>query len=242
VTGFPKGGPGNRSPLALPHYLADSAHPGQFAAAARAPRPGRVSASWLVSRVDSEADTQVGDVQLSRVDHVGDLVDRVEHAADRGVGEPVHGGGERVGRAAQAVDHVADRGLDHAVDGLAAQDDRDGWPPLRKRLAETFRTRTRDEWCALLEGSDACFAPVLGLGEAPQHPHNRARQAFTELGGVVHPAPAPRLSRTPGTIPGPAPRAGEHTVSALSDWGFRADEVERLLAAGAVGQDPSGER
>ena len=71
------------------------------------------------------------------------------------------------------------------------------WPGTKERLAEIFKTRTRDEWCTLLEGSDACFAPVLSLGEAPSHEHSRRRQAFVELDGVVQPAPAPRFSRTP---------------------------------------------
>jgi alpha-methylacyl-CoA racemase len=128
-----------------------------------------------------------------------------------------------------------------AGEELPDQYDRDGWPRLRKRLAETFLTRTRAEWCSLLEGTAACFAPVLGLGEAPDHPHNRARAVFTEVDGVVHPAPAPRLSRTPGAIGGPAPRPGQHTASALADWGVSAGEISRLLAGGVLRQDePEG--
>ncbi|PUE12641.1 CaiB/BaiF CoA-transferase family protein [Limnohabitans sp. T6-20] len=82
-----------------------------------------------------------------------------------------------------------------------AQMDRQAWPVLKLRLAEVFRTRTRDEWCALLEGTDACFAPVLDWDEAPEHPHNRARQTFTHLQGVLQPAPAPRFDRTPADAP-----------------------------------------
>ena len=82
-----------------------------------------------------------------------------------------------------------------------AQMDRDAWPLLKLRLAEVFRTRTRDEWCQLLEGSDACFAPVLDWDEAPLHPHNQARQTFCELDGVLQPAPAPRFARTPAATP-----------------------------------------
>ena len=82
-----------------------------------------------------------------------------------------------------------------------AQMDRDAWPLLKLRLAEVFRTRTRDEWCKLLEGSDACFAPVLDWDDAPQHPHNQARQTFCKLDGVLQPAPAPRFSRTPARAP-----------------------------------------
>lgn len=82
-----------------------------------------------------------------------------------------------------------------------AQMDRQAWPLLKLRLAEVFRTRTRDDWCALLEGTDACFAPVLDWDEAPEHPHNRARQTFTSLQGVLQPAPAPRFDRTPADAP-----------------------------------------
>jgi alpha-methylacyl-CoA racemase len=124
-------------------------------------------------------------------------------------------------------------GLDPAK--LPAQLDRDGWPALRERLAALFRTRTRDEWCELLAGTDACVAPVLGLAEAPAHPHNQARGTFMEVGGVVQPAPAPRFSRTPPDPPRPPARPGEHTDQALADWGVALDEVARLRAAGAIG-------
>lgn len=81
------------------------------------------------------------------------------------------------------------------------QMDRAAWPLLKLRLAQVFRSRTRDEWCALLEGSDACFAPVLDWNEAPRHPHNAARATFVELDGVLQPAPAPRFDRTPAAMP-----------------------------------------
>jgi alpha-methylacyl-CoA racemase len=117
---------------------------------------------------------------------------------------------------------------------LPGQLDRDGWPLLRERLAALFRTRTREEWCELLAGTDACVAPVLGLGEAPAHPHNRARGTFADVGGVVQPAPAPRFSRTPCDPPSPAARPGEHTDQALTDWGIPPDQVTRLRATGAI--------
>jgi alpha-methylacyl-CoA racemase len=117
---------------------------------------------------------------------------------------------------------------------LPDQLDRDGWPLLRERLAALFRTRTLDEWSELLAGTDACVAPVLGLGEAPAHPHNRARGTFVDVGGVVQPAPAPRFSRTPCDPPAPAARPGEHTDQALTDWGVPAEKVARLRATGAV--------
>jgi alpha-methylacyl-CoA racemase len=118
---------------------------------------------------------------------------------------------------------------------LPKQNDRSAWPAMKDRLAAIFRTRTRDEWCALLEGSDACFAPVLSLGEAPHHPHNVARQTFVTVDGVVQPAPAPRFSRTPGAIQRPPARPGENTEDGLRDWGFSAEDVARLRSGGAIG-------
>lgn len=123
-------------------------------------------------------------------------------------------------------------GLDE--DDWSAQMDRSRWPDLKARLAALIKRQTRDEWCAVLEGSDACFAPVLSLSEAPLHPHNAQRGTFTEVGGVVQPAPAPRFSRTPGAISAPPPHPGQHTEAALSDWGFAADEVADLLSAKAI--------
>jgi alpha-methylacyl-CoA racemase len=105
---------------------------------------------------------------------------------------------------------------------------------MAARVAEVVRSRTRDQWCALLEGTDVCFAPVLDPGEAPGHPHVRARGTFVEVGGVVQPAPAPRFSRTPGSVGGPAPAPGDDTDSALLSWGFSAAEVAALRAEGAV--------
>jgi alpha-methylacyl-CoA racemase len=109
------------------------------------------------------------------------------------------------------------------------------WPALKERLAAVVRTRTRDEWCALLEGTDACFAPVLGRREAAGHPHLAARATFVEVAGVRQPAPAPRFSRTPGAVAGPAPSPGRDTDVVLADWGFAPDEVASLRAAGAIG-------
>ena len=117
---------------------------------------------------------------------------------------------------------------------LPGQSDTARWPELRDRLAALFKRKTRDEWRAILEGSDACFAPVLGLDEAPAHPHNRARGTFVTVDGVVQPAPAPRFSRTKPEIQGPPREPGADTDAALRDWGFDADEVARLRAAGAV--------
>ena len=114
------------------------------------------------------------------------------------------------------------------------QADRAGWPAAKRRLAAVIRTRTRQEWCELMEGTDVCFAPVLGLDEAPAHPHNKERRGFLDVDGVIQPAPAPRFSRTPGAVSGPAPAPGGQTDEVLSAWGFDADEVAGLRADGAV--------
>jgi alpha-methylacyl-CoA racemase len=128
-------------------------------------------------------------------------------------------------------------GLADDIDGLGPvpdQNDRKTWPAMKERMAALVKTRTRDEWCKLLEGSDACFAPVLGPAEAPQHPHNRLRGTFAEMDGVVHPAPAPRFSRTTAEIAGPPTHPGQHTDEALRDWGFSDDEVAELRKVDAV--------
>jgi alpha-methylacyl-CoA racemase len=117
----------------------------------------------------------------------------------------------------------------------AAHLDPERWPALRERLAAAFKARTRDEWRARLEGTDACFAPVLSMTEAPHHPHHLERRTFVELAGVTQAGPAPRFSRTPGSIDRPPPHAGQHTEEALSEWGFARSEVEKLRALGAVG-------
>lgn len=112
---------------------------------------------------------------------------------------------------------------------------RDQWPALKVRLAALIKTKTRDQWCALLEGTDACFAPVLDMDEAPRHPHNQARATFATLDGVVQPGPAPRFSRTPTSINGPPPLIGEHTDEVLADWGFGQQEIARLREQGVIG-------
>jgi alpha-methylacyl-CoA racemase len=117
---------------------------------------------------------------------------------------------------------------------LPHQHDRGGWSALRERLAGIFRTRTRDEWCRILEGTDACFAPVLGLDECATHPHNLARGVFVTVEGIVNPAPAPRFSRTPGRLGRPPPAAGADTLAALADWGFSPAELAALREAGAI--------
>jgi alpha-methylacyl-CoA racemase len=122
-----------------------------------------------------------------------------------------------------------------AADGGAPeQNDRSSWPSLKERMAELIKTKTRDEWCELMEGTDVCFAPVLEPDEAPSHPHNEHRATFIDVEGVVQPAPAPRFSRTAAAVERPPARAGQHTDDALGDWGFAADEIAKLREVGAV--------
>jgi alpha-methylacyl-CoA racemase len=123
--------------------------------------------------------------------------------------------------------------------GLASEDlpgqlDRAQWPRMRERLRTLFLTRTRAEWCTLLEGSDACFAPVLTMAEAREHPHNRARDMFVEVAGVAQPAPAPRFSRTPATVQRPASKPAADTDGVLADWGFSGPEIARLRDEKAI--------
>jgi len=106
------------------------------------------------------------------------------------------------------------------------------WLDLKEKLAAIFKTKTRDEWCRIMEGTDVCFAPVLSLEEAPNHPHNVLRKTFVEFEGLLQPAPAPRFSRTHPEIHTAPPVPGEHTESALLDWGFKPDEIEVLKRKG----------
>jgi alpha-methylacyl-CoA racemase len=123
--------------------------------------------------------------------------------------------------------------------GLASEDlpdqmDRSRWEEQRERFAGLIKTRTREAWCEILEGTDACFAPVLSLAEASEHPHLRARGTFVEIAGALQPGPAPRFSRTPCRISGPPPHAGQHTDEALADWGIPVDEITRLRGSKVI--------
>lgn len=113
---------------------------------------------------------------------------------------------------------------------LPKQWDREGWPRLKAMLAERFKSRPRDEWCALLEGTDCCFAPVLSMDEAADHPHNVARKAFIDVAGKRQPAPAPRFSRTQSAHP--APPGGVQAGDALMAWGLSPDEINMAEAQG----------
>ena len=110
------------------------------------------------------------------------------------------------------------------------------WPELKEELAAVIKTRTRDEWCELLEGTDTCFAPVLPVSEASRHPHNAARGNFLEVGGVLQHAPAPRFSRSQTAPPRPPPAPGAHTRALLAEAGYGGERIEALLASGAARQ------
>ncbi len=117
---------------------------------------------------------------------------------------------------------------------LPSQMDRVKWPEMKETLASVFKRKTRDEWCAILEGTDACFAPVLSMEEAPRHPHNVARGTFVEVDGIIQPGPAPRFSRTQEEVQGPPPKPGQHTDKVLAEWGFGPEEIRTLHASGVV--------
>jgi alpha-methylacyl-CoA racemase len=118
--------------------------------------------------------------------------------------------------------------------GLPGQMDSDGWPRVRAAIAGAFRSRTRDEWCELLEGTDACFSPVLGLEEVERHPHNAARGTFISVDGRIQPRPVPRMSETPGTVERPPPVPGQHTDEVMAELGMNSEEITRLRGTGAI--------
>ncbi|MFO0988084.1 MAG: CaiB/BaiF CoA-transferase family protein [Alphaproteobacteria bacterium] len=130
------------------------------------------------------------------------------------------------------AEFLAKLGIDPA--SLPKQNDAKRWPETKARFAAAIKAKSRDEWCRILEGSDACFAPVLSLAEAPKHPHNAARGTFIEVAGVVQPGPAPRFDRTPGAVQGPPPAPGAHTAEGLADWGFSEAEIAALKTAGVA--------
>jgi alpha-methylacyl-CoA racemase len=127
---------------------------------------------------------------------------------------------------------VAPLGLDDLAP--AGQMDMAQWPALKHRLAEMFRTKTRDEWIAFFAGNEVCFAPVLPMSEARTHPHNVEREMFVDVGGSPHPAPAPRFSRSTTSVQGVPVKPGTDTDRALADWGFAASDIAQLKSDGAV--------
>ena len=112
--------------------------------------------------------------------------------------------------------------------------DEDAWPRKRKILEQVFLSKTQAQWCEIMEGTDVCFAPVLNLQEATDHPHNKARETFVEFDGVVQPSPAPRFSRTKSSIQSSAAMAGEHSEEILQSWGHSKEEIADLKAAEAI--------
>ena len=119
-----------------------------------------------------------------------------------------------------------------ADETLPAQHERARWPELRARFEAVFRSKTRDEWCAVFDGADACFAPVLNFAEARAHAHNRARAASVNVDGIEQPAPAPRFDRTPGAVRHGPPERGAMGREALADWGFTPGDIAGLTALG----------
>ena len=125
------------------------------------------------------------------------------------------------------------------ADGRAATERSHPWPDGKTRLAAIFKTKTRDEWCELLDGTDTCFAPVLAVSEAHEHPQLVARATYVDVDGVVQPSSAPRFSRTPTADVGSARGDRATPTDVLHDWGFTHDEINDLLAHGAAVQAPS---
>jgi alpha-methylacyl-CoA racemase len=121
-----------------------------------------------------------------------------------------------------------------AGEALPAQMDRAGWPNMKTRFAAIFKTKTRDEWCAIMDEADTCVAPVLSIDEAPVHPHARARAAFVDVDGAIQPAPAPRFSRTPSVKPAVAVKPGAHTDELLTEAKFTPEAIAALRTAGVV--------
>jgi alpha-methylacyl-CoA racemase len=120
------------------------------------------------------------------------------------------------------------------LDHMRPHTDRHLWPDQRRTFEAMFKSKTRKEWCDILEGTDVCFAPVLTMEEAPEHPHIKARGTYLEIGGIVQPAPAPRLSRTAACTTSPPPCLGEHTEGVLRDWGWNQHAIDGFLKAGVV--------
>jgi len=118
------------------------------------------------------------------------------------------------------------------LENVPPQNDRARWPQMKALFAQAFRAKTRDEWCKVFEGSDACFAPVLSWSEAKRDAHNVSRKNFFTLAGVAQPSPAPRFSRTPGAVRRAPPERGEGGAEALAGWGFNETEIRALISRG----------
>lgn len=133
------------------------------------------------------------------------------------------------------------KGLGIDASSLPHQNDMQRWPEMTKRFAEVFKTKTRDEWAAIFEGKDACVAPVLDLNEVDEHPHNREREVIIDIDGVPQPAPAPRLSRTPGKVIQAGKPRGSDMREILTEMGYQEEEIKEFLETGIVEQVESAE-
>jgi len=118
---------------------------------------------------------------------------------------------------------------------LPPQMDKSRWPMMNEKLEVIFKTKTRAEWCEVVEGSDVCFAPVLSFDEAPEHFHNKSRESFVEIDGVLQPGPTPKFSRTPPAVPSGPPSFGDNTEAGLKEWGFSSTEIQNLLKQKIIG-------
>jgi alpha-methylacyl-CoA racemase len=121
-----------------------------------------------------------------------------------------------------------------AGEELPHQMDQSQWPAFKERFEALFKQKTRDEWCEIMEGSDVCFAPVLSMSEAPNHPHNVHRETFVERQGLLQPSPAPRFGRSKPQLDRPPSHPGQHSAEVLESYGFAAGEIERLKDAKAI--------
>jgi len=128
------------------------------------------------------------------------------------------------------------KGLGLPADTFGMYMDRAKWPEFSQRIADVVKTKTRDDWMKVFDGTDACVAPVLSMDEAPKHPHNADRKTFVDAFGVIQPNAAPRFSRTAGAVNGAPAIAGKHSNDVLEGWGIAADRREAFLKAGAVAQ------
>ena len=117
-------------------------------------------------------------------------------------------------------------GLELASSELPPQQDRKNWPAMREKFASIFLTRTRDQWCKIFDGTEACVSPILSLNELQAHPHHTERASFVDVQGQMQPAPSPRFSRTQSKIAGPPVARGEGGSAALRDWGFELDDPQ----------------
>ncbi len=129
---------------------------------------------------------------------------------------------------------VEKAGLDPEHFHRTAQHDQERWPSYKDDLTQVFKGKTQAAWCDLMEGTDVCFAPVLSIFDAPEHPHHQQRNAFVEIEGVTQPAPAPRFSRTPPEVRSGARYPGEDSEAVLRDYGFSSGDLETLQAKGVI--------